>query len=326
MIASDRDKGAALLKRDARRWVTQLVSGEATSADFEAAECWRRQSAAHEAAFAEATRLWQDFGAAGRNLLAAEGPPVWSPPRSQVRRRAVLAGAGALVAASAAYAIVDPPFGLWPSLDELRADYRTTTGEQRHLTLADDVSVQLNTQTSLVVPAATGGTDQITLIAGEATFAMPPRPARPLMVMAEAGRTIANQARFDVRYISAAVCVTCLEGEVRIELGAQAATLGAGRQLRYDRRGLRPAIAVNPAEASAWQDGVLIFRSAPLTDVILEINRYRPGRVILLNAALGAKTINGRFKIARIDEILTWIEQVVGATPRSLPGGILLLT
>ena len=48
--------------------------------------------------------------------------------------------------------------------------------------------------------------------------------------------------------------------------------------------------------------------------------------MILLNEALGAKTINGRFKIERIDEILVWIEQVLGATGRSLPGGIILLS
>jgi len=326
MSAGDGDRGAALLKRDARRWVTQLVSGEATTAEFEAAERWRRQSVAHEAAFAEAIRLWQDFGAAGRSLLAEEGPPVWVPPRSRVSRRAMLGGAGMLVAASAVYAVLDPPFGLWPSLDELRADYRTATGEQKHLTLADDVSVQMNTQTSLAVPAAPAGADQLRLIAGEASFAMPPRPARPLMVMAEAGRTIAKQGRFDIRNIGASVSVTCLEGEVRIELGGQATTIGASRQLRYDRRGLGEAVAVDPAEVSAWQDGVLIFRYAPLTEVVAEINRYRSGRIILLDAALGAKTINGRFRIARIDEILIWIEQVLGATPRSSPGGIVLLT
>jgi transmembrane sensor len=326
MIAGDGDE-TAVLRREARRQVAQLLSGEAMSSDFHAADRWRRQSPAHSAAFDEALRLWKNFRPAARALLAEEGPPIWSPPPSQLGRRAILGGAGALAAATAvAYAVVDPPFGLWPSFAEFRADYRTATGEQRHVMLADDVSVRMNTQTSIAVPVASDGSDKVTLIDGEASFTVPPGSARPLTVVAEAGRTIATRARFDVRKIDARVCVTCFEGEVRIEQGARAAMVGANQQLHYDGAGLGQTLSVNAEEVSAWQDGILIFRFIPLSDVITEINRYRPGLVILLNAELGAKTVNGRFKIQRIDEALVWIEQVLGAKSRSLPGGIVLLS
>jgi transmembrane sensor len=325
MTAGDRNQ-TALLKREARRQVAQLLSGEAMSSDFHAAERWRRQSPAHEAAFNEAVRLWKNFRPAVRGLIAQEGPPIWSPLPSQLGRRAILGGAGALAAAAVAYAVVDPPLGLWPSLAELRADYRTATGEQRHVVLPNEVSVRMNTQTSIAVPAVAEGSDKVTLIDGEASFTVPPGSARPLTVVAEAGRTIASRARFDVRNIGARVCVTCFEGEVRIEQGAQATIVGANQQLWYDRAGLGQAANINAAEVSAWQDGILIFRFIPLSDAITEINRYRPGHIILLNAELGGKTVNGRFKIQRIDEALVWIEQVLGATARSLPGGIVLLS
>lgn len=324
MIAGDREQMDGL-KREARRMVAQLLSGEAMSSDFQTAERWRRQSSAHEVAFNEAIRLWKNFRPAARGLVAQEGRPVWSSP-SQLSRRAIVGGAGALAAASAAYAVVNPPLDLWPSLAELRADYRTATGEQRHVMLDNDVSVRMNTQTSIAVPAAVDGGGNVTLIDGEASFTVPSGSMRPLTVVAETGRTIASRARFDVRNIAARVCVTCFEGDVRIEQGAEAATVGAGQQLRYDRAGLGRAANVNAAEVSAWQDGILIFRFIPLSDVVVEINRYRPGRVVLLNAELGARTVNGRFKIARIDEALVWIEQVLGARARSLPGGIVLLS
>jgi transmembrane sensor len=324
MIEGGYDKGAAHLKRDARRLFTELVSGDATPADFEAAARWRRQSAAHEAAFTEATRLWQDIGPATRALITEQGPLVW--PQRRMSRRAILGSVGTFAAATAIYAAVDPPFGLWPSFDELRADYRTATGEQRALTLADDISVRMNTQTSIAVAASTSSTNQVTLIAGEASFALPQRAATSLTVVAEAGRTIATQARFDIRNSGDGVCVTCLDGEIRVEQGAQVAMVGASRQLRYDRHGLGELATINPTEASAWQNGILIFREAPLSHVVMEINRYRQGRVILLNAALGQRAVNGRFKIQRIDEVLAWIEEVLGAKSRSLPGGIILLS
>lgn len=325
MTAHHGDEGTADLKRDARRLITQLVSGDATRSDFDAASRWRRQSAAHEAAFAEATRLWRDFGAAGRDLLAQEGAPQWSPPMS-MSRRAMLGGSGALAAAAAAYAVINPPLGLWPSFDELRADYRTTTGEQRRLTLADDVSVRLNTQTAIAVPASDNTRDQVTLIAGEASFVMPPQSTRPLAVLADTGLTLANRARFDVRNVGNNVCVTCFEGDVRVEQGAQTVHVGVNQQLRYDKNGIGQAIAINPADAAAWRDGVLIFRDIPLTDVIAELNRYRPGKIMLVKAGLAQKSVSGRFRIERIDDIVAWLAQVYGATPRSLPGGVTLLS
>ena len=48
-----------------------------------------------------------------------------------------------------------PPLGLWPSLSELGADYRTGTGEQRTIAFAGDVQIALNTQTSLTIRPAT---------------------------------------------------------------------------------------------------------------------------------------------------------------------------
>lgn len=313
------------LEREAHRWVTLLVSGEATTADAEALEHWRKQSPSHEAAFAGAAQRWKDFGPAGQGLLAQGDTPIWAPP-PRVSRRAMLGGAGALAAGAVGYAIVQPPLDLWASFAELTADYRTATGEQRQMTLADNVSVRMNTRTSLAIPSATANADQVKLIAGEASFAIPPNSRNLLVVLAGDGRTIASRARFDVRNVGSSVCVTCFDGEIRVEHGTQTATLSAERQVRYDGGGLQPAVSIDPTEAAAWHDGVLIFRFTPLTEVVAEINRYRPGKVILMNAALASNPVNGRFRIQRIDEVLVWIEQAFGASSRSLPGGILILS
>jgi transmembrane sensor len=240
-------------------------------------------------------------------------------------RRAVLVGGGALAAAAAAYAVVDPPFGLWPSVDELRADYRTATGERRRVTLAG-VTIEMNTQTSIAAPARGGDMDRVNLIAGEASFAVAPQSQRVLIVLAGSGRTATSNGRFNVRKVGPAVCVTCAEGEVRVEQGRQAATLAAGSQLTYDDRGLGQSSAIETVEATAWQDGFIVFRGTPLSAAVAEVNRYRPGRVILLNAALERTTISGRFRIERIDEVLTWIEEAAGARARALPGGVVLLS
>lgn len=314
------DFDAEVLEREANRWVSELVSGDATVADAEAVKRWCAQGPRHAAAFAAATRLWKDFG----EVLEREEAPVRLPSRRRMTRRAVFCGAGAL--GVAACALIRPPLGLWPSFSEFTADYRTATGEQRHITLADNVSVRMNAQTSITVGVSAADADRVTVVAGEAVFTTPPRSIKPLEVRAGTGRTVANQARFEVRNINSVVCVTCLDGEVEIEHGAQRRALQAGRQVRYDDRGLGQAVAVNSGEAASWQDGFLIFRFTPLVEVIGEINRYRPGKVVLLSDAHAGKPVNGRFRIQRIDEVLLWIEQAFDLESQSLPGGLLLLS
>jgi transmembrane sensor len=323
-LGSDQDHALDPLEHEANRWVAQLVSGEATLADVESLRKWRRQSPAHEKAYVAAARHWKVFGPAGRGLVEQGLGPAWSPPTPMLGRRAVLAGLGLAVAGVAGYGIVRPPFGLWPSVTELTAEYRTAKGEQRQITLADTVSVRLNTETSLAVPAGMARRGQLELVAGEATFST--TSGNPLIVVAGAGRTTARRASFEVRNIDATVCVTCLDGDVRVEHGGRAAELQRMQQIRYDAARLYPIATIDPAEAAAWREGFLVFRFTTLSEVIAEVNRYRPGRIILMNAALGKNPVNGRFRIEHIDGVITWIKQVFGATATALPGGIVLLS
>jgi transmembrane sensor len=320
------DGKAELLQRDARRWVTRLASGEATARDADALESWRRQSAVHEAAFLEAVRVWKSLEPGGRAFIETHGLPVWSGHAVRLRRRAFIGGAVAAASVAAGYGIVRPPFDLWPSLEELTANYRTGTGEQKRIALGD-VTIELNTQTSLDVHGQATDVNRIRLIAGEAAFSMPQgSQAKSLIVVAGNGRTIASDASFSIRDIGENVCVTCLKGQVRVELNTQKKELKGGHQVAYDKNGFRQAQGVDLAEAASWRDGFVIFRYTSISAAVAEINRYRPGRVFLLNASLGRKEISGRFRVARIDDVLKWIEQVAGARSRELPGGIVLLS
>jgi len=320
------DDEAGQLKQDARRWVTQIASGEATTADADALRLWRRQSPAHDAAYADAVRVWRTLGDGGRAFVERHGPPVWSARSTSVTtRRALLAGGGALAAAAVAVAVVKPPLALWPSWDELRSDYRTATGEQRQLNVAD-VMVRLNTQTSITVSSDAEERRSVRLISGQASFAMPPKSARSLIVLAGSGKIVADRARFDVRCQGDTILVTCVDGAVRVTAGNGAETVHRGEQLVHDERGLRVAQVGDLPDTTSWQDGYIIFRRTALSDAVVEINRYRPGRVMVLNAALGRKAVSGRFRTENMNEVLGWIERATGANARTLPGGIVLLS
>lgn len=310
------------IEREAHDWVVRFASGEATPADLRDGKRWCERDPAHAAAFAKASRLWDKLS-----------PDIFderrrSPPAPAViellTRRSVLGGA---VAASAAgYLLVRPPLQLWPSLAERTADYRTETGEQRNITVAARVSIEMNTQTSIAIGRPAEESDRIELISGEALIATAPAASKSLVVISGAGRVTATDARFNIWNSGRSIYVTCLDGNVAVECRTAVTSLQAGQQIVYDQAGLGRIAAIDPDTVMAWRAGKLIFHATPLNDVVAEINRYRPGRIILMNAGLGARLFSANFYIRNVDSVVGQIERVFGATATSLPGGIVLLS
>ena len=326
MTAADRDPrdpsntadSDAAIGQQAAAWWARLRADDFTQADANALRAWCARSPEHARAWRELQQLWQALDPALTRAAAA-------PQRANVLafplrpgRRAFLGGA---LAAGVAVLALRPPLGAWPSLQEFAADYRTGTGEQRQVALSQQMSVQMNTQTRINVRAP----EAIELLGGEAEI-LASGARQPVSVLAGAGRMLAQSARFNVRHTDDAVCVTCLAGAVEVVWQQRRQTLDAGQQLVYDERGVQAATAAQAGEASAWRTGALSFVGKPLADVVDEINRYRPGRVLLRNAELGRRLVRMRFSIGQTDGALAMIRDLYGAQMTSLPGGIVLLS
>jgi transmembrane sensor len=325
------------LKREAYQWVMRLTSGEATTADADALARWRRTSRAHRRAFAEANLLWDKLRPAavesvGRDAVSAQAAMgrQFSTSDRLLGRRAFLGGAIAASAVAVGYLVVRPPLDLWPSLAEMAADYRTGTGQQQQIAFADNVSVKLNTRTSITVlspDAGPGQADRIELISGETAIATKAQASRPFIVAAAQGQTIATNARFNVRRDGTTVCVTCLEGDIRVQHLGQASMLRARQQVVYTADSLGATTSVDdPETVTAWERGLLVFRNDPLARVIEEVNRYRPGKIILMNSDLGRRPVLATFRIGRIEEVVSRLQTVFGVQIKTLPGGIVLMS
>jgi len=317
-------------RREAHDWLARLTSGQATVADAEAAKLWCSQSPAHAEAFAEATLLWDTLQPVARKLAEQGADALLGKPRSglagpRMGRRALLGGALAASAAAAAYLTVRPPFELWPSLSDLAADYRTGTGERRTVAI-DGISVELNTRSSLSVLPANGATRRLELVAGEAVFATGDVGASPLMLVAGGGQIGASEAKFDVRCDSTEVSVICLRGSIQVDYRSRQTTLQERQQIVYGTDGLGSAAAIDPAVATAWRDGRLVFHDTPLSQVVDEVNRYRRGRIILMNAALGRRPVQVTLPLDRTDELMVLLREAYGVAITTLPGGIVILT
>ncbi|HVZ07813.1 FecR family protein [Rhodopila sp.] len=307
------------LGSEARAWLVRLTSGEATDADAWQFGVWRQQSPRHEAAYRDATRLWRALApvAHGQMLLdrAARG--------RRVRRRALIGTAAAAAAAGAALVIGGQRLQRVPSLGALMAQYRTGTGEQRRVTLEDGSVVEMNTRTSLTARFS-DAERRLDLVEGEALFTVRPESGRPFVVSAAGGETRALGTVFDVRIGDAAVQVTCLSGRVAVER-LQHVELWPGQQVTYSSQGLGDIVTVTPDLVDGWRRGVLVFRDAPLREVVAELNRYRPGLIVLIGGVETERHVSGVFHLDRLDEVLAQIERIGHVQAMSLPGRIILL-
>ena len=313
--------------REAKDWLVRLTSGDATHDDLCALDAWRNQSTAHAEALVRASRFWKELGPAVAAVAAvATREHGRAAPRRErrVSRRGLLAG-GFCAAGAVAAVAVRPPLGLWPSLSDLAADYRTGTGQQRRVAVDAGISVELNTATSLNLRHS-GSDSRIELISGEAVVATT-KPEQYVTVLAHNGRVSTfAQTVFSLRCGGDRVKVTCLEGEVQVAYGDRVAILRRQQQIAYDGQGLGGTRNVDGAVVTSWRQGMLVFQNDPLVDVIEEVNRYRRGRIVLTNADLGNRLVTARFRLDRLDDVVVQVSQVFGARVRSLPGDIIFLS
>jgi transmembrane sensor len=318
----------AALHKEAQQWLLRLTSGSATTLDARAFEHWCGQSRAHLEAFAETRRMWENLGPAAQALLAREqaASAKSALPRMQPRmsRRAFL---GAAIAASVALVVVHPPLQLWPSLSDMVADYRTATGEQRDVDLGQGIVIHMNTQTAFNLRKEQGRLVGIDLLGGEIQVKASDEATTPVTVFAGGGRIdVGLEAKCNVRCYDSNVQVTGLDGAVTLQYQGRSTVLKAAQQADYGDGRIGQVMPADIEVTMAWRRRVLIFDGQSLSQVVEEINRYRPGKIILASDSLAARKVQARFSLNQLADVAALIQDAYGAKVTSLPGGIVILS
>jgi transmembrane sensor len=317
----------AALHKEAQHWLLRFTSGAATAYDARAFKLWCEQSPAHVQAFAETRRMWDNLGPAAAAFTAPAASPATDVPRMQPRRMSRRAFLGGAVAASAAWMVLRPPMRLWPSLSDIAADYRTATGEQRDIELGLDLVLHMNTQTSVNLRKTQGQITGLDLLAGEIQIRDTSSNHLPFTVFAGGGRIdVGEQTRCNIRCLGSNIQVTGLDGSSTLEYQGRDTVLHTAQRANFGE-GLISAIVPADVEATmAWRRRVLIFDGRSLAEVISEINRYRPGDIILTNPQLAARKVQARISLNQLGDIAALIHDAYGAKVTDLPGGIMILS
>jgi transmembrane sensor len=287
-------------------WLFRLQADDVSVAEREAFEQWSRQSADHQAAWAEAQALYGALKEPARVLYQRQSV---RSKRASKRGRWALGlcfGALAMVAAFIQGPVV---------IDRLQADYVTAVGQRQTVQLEDGSQVSLNTDSAIRV----GFDDRmrvITLLRGEAYFQVVADKARPFHVETDQGRVTAVGTAFAVRQSDGNTALVVTEGVVSVhgkKSGDHSVTVPHGQNLRFTEDTIEPPQVTATKSVLAWREGKAVFRQRPLRQVIGELDRYWSGVTLVLDQDLAEEPVSGVIDLERRDASLNALAVLLGA-------------
>lgn len=301
-------------------WSIRLEQGRATVRVRQEFERWLAADARHQQAWVRIGMLREDIaqvpaGLARQTLQNARSGAT-TPPFAQRRAAIKLLSYAGLLTLSGMSAYRYTPW------QRLVSDMSTSTGERKTWHLSDGTQIVLNTDSAV----STHMDDDIRLIIlrrGEVMIdtgrdSETPTP-RPFWVATPYGRVHALGTRFVLRMQDEGVRVAVQQDAVRLypAQSSETATLHAGDSGWLFAEATAPA-AQQGFGADAWVDGLLTTKNMRMAELLVEFDRYRPGR-IFCDARIADLRVSGVFHLNNIDHALQTLAltQPIGLTYRT---------
>ncbi len=280
-------------------------------------DAWLRSDPLHEEAYRRAVSTWKVAGQVRAEELR-DGGTIRSLPgrrRSRVRWGIPTALAACLMLLMA-----------WPQLSVLlRADYRTGVGGMRTVSLADGSSVILNTDSALRVHYDDRART-LELIQGEVYFEVARDPARPFILQAGKHRITVLGTAFNVRRDDDGLSVAVAHGRVRADRDGDSLELHSGDRLHMVPGRPPKLTKVNTKRIAGWRRQRLAVAGATVAEVAAELDRYRLGRIWVLDEKLAERRVTGSYNLANPEAALHALVEPHGGRVQTLTPYVVLLT
>lgn len=277
---------------------------------------WLQADPAHAEAYAQAQVVWELAEAPGRTLADEDASALqgYLDAMNPSRRNRVRRWSGTLAMAACLLLMIGIGAGWQPSrwIDDMGADYVSAPGEIRTVTLADQSQVTLDADSAIAVDFSRGER-HVQLRRGAGFFSVT-HSSEPFVVEAEKGQARVLGTQFEVRLQARGAQVTVLSGRVAVTADPQAEsqTLRAGEQVAYADGTAQKRHAVDSEAQLAWRQGWLNYYKATLADVVDDLRRYYPGRIVLLNDEMAARRVSGSFPGKDPQAVLNSLQGVLG--------------
>ena len=296
-------------------WLS-LLHDQPSSGDQATFSHWLQADPAHAEAYAQAQVVWELSEGPARTLADEDAFALqgYLNAMNGSRRNSVRRWSGALAMAACLLLMISLGSGWQPMrwVDDLGADYVSAPGQVRTVTLADQSQVTLDADSAIAVDFSRGER-HVQLRRGAGFFSVT-HTGEPFVVEAEKGQARVLGTQFEVRLQPHGAQVTVLSGRVGVTADKQAEQqiLSAGQQVAYGEGTAQKLRAVDSEAQLAWRQGWLNYYKAPLADVVQDLRRYYPGRIVLLNDELAARRVSGSFPSKDPQAVLSSLQGVMG--------------
>ncbi|ROO04139.1 sugar ABC transporter substrate-binding protein [Pseudomonas fluorescens] len=290
---------------------------------------WLRADPAHAEAYAQAQVVWELSESPARTLADEEALALqgFLDAMDRPRHSPLLRWSGGLAMAACLLLMVSFGTGWQPQrwIDDLGADYVSAPGEIRTVTLADQSQVTLDGDSAIAVDFSRGER-HVQLRRGAGFFTVT-HTGEPFVVEAEEGQARVLGTQFEVRLQPHGAQVTVLSGRVGVTAGrgGEQQILTAGQQVAYGEGSAQKLHAVDSEAQLAWRQGWLTYYKSTLADVVEDLRRYYPGRIVLLNDELAARKVSGSFPSKDPQAVLSSLQGVMGFEQHQVLGHLIIL-
>lgn len=324
MMHARRKDAAETLREVAAEWAIRIDVNDLTDAENARLDAWLAADPAHAAALQRALLLWSELdGAATVAGVRRRGKAHAAlRTRGRHRRRQLLAAAAAAAIAFVfgTGVVFRQDLGIW-----LRADMHTGTGESRSVNLAGGSTLKLDARTAVAFHDD-AGYRVVELLKGRVQVDVGHADPRPFHLRVHGAEVVDIGTVFQVDSRSDETEVSVSQGSVSVSSAGQTSAASAGESLVIDADGLPSRASTADIDSlTAWTRGRLIFEDLPLTDVVDELQRYYPGRIVIVDAGAGRRRVSGVFDASRPMDALRAIERSLHLRLRQWPGDIVTI-
>lgn len=326
-------KDLETIRKKAREWIVQLDGTNPTEADLHVFRAWLRQDSRHLEEFRRIAKLWDELDALVFELVFPDDAREPEQAREIAAEKAQVSPRRFVFRYAVATLLIGLFTGLVFMLEETpdisyQANYVTAIGELKEVELPDGSGIRLNTNSKANVTYEKKARF-VRLLEGEAFFDISHDPDKPFIVYAGEVIVQAMGTAFTV-YLKndGSVEVTVIDGKIKLsslpqdimqeeepDLAHLEHTESFGTYVKGQQAILKDKIEVvakldipQVEKELAWREGMLIFDNDPLEDVVREVSRYTPIKIVIVDAEIRDMKVGGFFPSGQTSIMLQTLE------------------
>jgi transmembrane sensor len=324
-----RAKHAQRLREEAARWFVRMRDSEPDHPDRGRFEAWLMGNPAHAREYSAIASVWTDLDSTRQLQSLAQAMEHRQTEaitvKTQLRKRI---GQNLL---TILVVFMSSLVGLqvwkdWASQPIYQASSSTGIGQIGRQTLVDGTKLVLNANTQVKI-AYYRDRRTVDINQGEVIFDVTKDPSRPFIVDSGHARVTVLGTRFAVNRLSDLVRVSVDHGRVRVEAQDQQkhvrephVVLHDGEVAEINEGGVPYLVQRNAQESFTFQQGVLTFRQARLSEIAETLSRYRALPVTASNLHQSSMQVTAVVQVADMENFIKALPRIAPVSLQQLDG------